>query len=103
MRKLLGIFCLFNQFIVYSDRCVQLQDGCQQQRHHPIIVNILCISYLIDKGHFPICSNKHDGCQQKQQVAEQHDAAQASDGNVASIIGLQHLDNGVKDGSRANT
>ena len=91
LRKLLGFFCLFFQFMTDSVCGIELKNGCNEQRDDPFVIDVLEVGKVVKMEHVALAGKHQYGRHKEQYVTEQHDAAQAADGEVLALVALQHL------------
>lgn len=86
--------------MVYAMGGIELKDGSNQERHHPFVVDILEEGELRESEDVALAGEHEYGADQEEQVAEQHDAAQATDGDAGAVIALKHLHGGEAYGAQ---
>ena len=71
--------------------CIELQYGTQKHQNNPVVVHILQIDQEVETEEIGIIRQHHQACQQKQHIADEHDAAKAAHSDIGSVITLLHL------------
>ena len=70
---------------------IELQDGSDEERHHPFVVDILQVGELVQSEEIRAVGEHQNTGHEEKQIAEQHDAAQTADGDTRTVVALEHL------------
>ena len=88
------VFSFFCQFLTDSMEGIELQNSSYQQRHHPLVIDVLKIGDMVESEDVAL-TGKHQQCRdQKQYITDEHHPAKSADGHILSIVALLHLHGG---------
>ena len=85
------VFSFFCQFLTDSMEGIELQNGSYQQRHHPLVIDVLQIGDMVESEDVALTGKHQQGRHQKQHIADQHHPTESTDGHIRTVVRLLHL------------
>ena len=80
---------------------IELQDGCNQQRHHPLVIPVLKIGDMVESEDVTLTGEHQQGGHQEEHITNQYHPAKTTNRHILSVITLFHLHGAKTEGTQS--